>query len=289
MAPLDRRRLDRRLGGRLARGQLGQGRLEALAERVGVAAAQGHGGVVARVVGGVEAPDVVERDRLEALDGAGDGMAVRRALVDERGERRLAEVLVGGVAQRVLEVVLEVGLEALEVVFVEGRLEVGVGQQIEEEVDVVEVGAAGERGHLLVHRDGVARGDRVELLQDLLVAVLLCGAVGDQGARQVGQTLLARRIVLRADPEPDHERHRRIVRHSELDGRGRRLVGRRRTRHEREAGDDQSAGGRQRMPKLFILLAHRRHQLAPFSTATVRRSVTKYSSTAASTSSGAIF
>ena len=124
-------------------------------------------------------------------------MLVRRAFVGHPEQQLLAQLLVARVAASALEEVQPLRLDAIEVRFAERRREERVLEQRVERVEVVAVDAAGEVGHLLVHRRAVSRGHRIQLLEDRLERVLLGRAAGHQARRQRRQPFLAL-----SDPPP---------------------------------------------------------------------------------------
>ena len=67
------------------------------------------------VVAPIERPNILQRDRLQALHRADRRMRIRRAGEDKFIQRRLAQLLVGGKPQRVFEVVDGVAADALKV------------------------------------------------------------------------------------------------------------------------------------------------------------------------------
>ena len=109
---------------------------------------------------------------------------IRRAAEDGLVQRRLAELLVGRVAQRVLDGVDRVAAHALEVVLVERGLQEGVGEQLEVGVEIVAVHAARQRAALEVDAHVVARGERVERRQDLVERARLGRRVDEHLARR---------------------------------------------------------------------------------------------------------
>ena len=211
LSALDRRRLGL---GRRRRGTFGKSlerALEARHQGVVEPSAQRHHRVVAGVPGSVELLDVIDGDRLQTLHRPLGWVGVAGASVDGVLERRLAELLVGGVAQRVLEEVDGVALDPFEIRIVESRQQIGIGEERVIRLEVVPVGSAAHRGHFLVHADAVRRGQGVEFLEDLLVGVRGGRALGDETADQPCQAFLARRIVLGADLEPHREAQGRVV------------------------------------------------------------------------------
>ncbi len=197
--------LGRRRHGHLALGQGVEVLPHPLHEAAGVAAADAHHDGVPHVVVPVELADVVQRDGLDGLDVAFLGVLVRRALVRHPEEQLLGELLVPVVAPAPLELVHGLGLDPLEVLRVERRLQDRVPEQLVVRLQVVPVDATREGRHLLVDGVSVAGRHRVQLLQDLLVGVRGGRAVGQHGRREGGESFLPIRVVLRPDLHPDVE------------------------------------------------------------------------------------
>ena len=116
-------------------------------------------------------------------------MRVARAAQRELLEGRLAELLVGRIAQRVLEVVDRVALYTLEVRGRERRMQERVGVELEVRVHVVAMRAPRERRALAVDAHAVARGERVERREDRVERALLGRGVGEHRAREIRRDL----------------------------------------------------------------------------------------------------
>jgi hypothetical protein len=132
-------------------------------------------------------------------------------------QRSLAELFVRGIAQRVLDRVDRVALDALEVVLFELGLQERVRVELEVIVEIVAMHAASQRAALEVDAHVVAGGERVERRQDLVERACLGRGVGEHLARQEREPFLAGRVVLRADGELQRERDRGIGRYVEQD------------------------------------------------------------------------
>jgi len=128
-----------------------------------------------------------------------------------------AELLVGRIAQRVLDRIDRVALYALEVVLVELRLQERLGEKLEVGVEVVEMDAARQRAALEVDAHLVARGERIQSSEDLVERARLGGRVGEHLAGQEGEAFLAGRVILRADGKLQRERDRGIGRDVQQD------------------------------------------------------------------------
>ena len=178
-----------------------------------VSAAQAQDHVVAGVMLAVEAPHVVERYAAQALDPSGGDVSVRRAGKNRLVQHRLGEFLVAGVAEPVFQVVDCSAPDPIEVLLAEGRHEDGLHQERIIFAQVVLVDAAGDDGHFHRGRGGIAAGQRKQAVENGLIAVLLGGGLGEHGGSHRGQPLLARRVVLRADLEPEAEGNRWVGGH----------------------------------------------------------------------------
>ena len=106
-----------------------------------VTAAQSDDDVVSRVVRPIEVPDIVQRDRLDRLHGAGGQVAVGRAGEDLLVQHRLAQLFVAGIAEHVLQVVQHVALQAVEILLLEGRRQRRLDEQRVVVLQVVPVDA----------------------------------------------------------------------------------------------------------------------------------------------------
>ena len=186
------------------------GRFELCDDRRVEAPADTYSHVRAREMAAIERAHVVERDRPQARDGAFAQVRVGRAAKHQVVQRRLAELLVGRVAQRVLDRVDRVAAHALEVVFVERRLQERVGIELEKRREVVAVHAARQRRPLDVDTHAVARRERVQSREDLVERTRLGRRVGEHLAGQEGEALLAGRVVLRPHGKLDGQRDRRV-------------------------------------------------------------------------------
>ena len=145
-------------------------------------------------------------------------MRVARAAKHEVVQRRLAELLVRRVAQRVLDRIDGVAAHALEVVLVECGFQECVGEQLEERLEIVAVHAARQRRALDVDPHVVARRERVERREDLVERAGL-GAPRRRASRRsgtrglpcrAGRSASRRRIAARTRSwdRPGRQQHR---------------------------------------------------------------------------------
>jgi hypothetical protein len=202
------------------------------------------------VILAVELLHVVQRDALQALDGADRGMAVGVPLEDLLLEQLEAERFVVA-AQRAAERGGELVLVALEVL---GR-EAGLEQRLLEERRVagqrVPMDGAADGRHLAVGVGLDPRGHRIEGLDQVGVGAFLRPRVADHQRRQRRQTLFAGGVVDRADVELEADRHQRragVGERHHLDGGGGGL-GPRGGRQRQQA--EQGGGSEARPRELF--------------------------------------
>ena len=117
-------------------------------QRGRVAATEADDDIVPRVVRGVEGLHVLDRDAFQGGDGAGAEVAVARAGENFIGEDGLAEFLVAGEAELILDEIERAAAQAVEVCLVEGGREQRVAQERVEVGEVVDMRAPGDDGHL---------------------------------------------------------------------------------------------------------------------------------------------
>ena len=230
-------------------------------QRGRVAATEADDDIVPRVVRGVEGLHVVDRDTFQSGDGAGAEVAVARAGENFIGEDGLAEFLVAGEAELILDEIERAAAQAVEVCLVEGGREQRVAQERVEVGEVVDMRAPGDDGHLHRRRRAVGRCEGKELIENLVVAPFLCGGLGEHRRGEGGETLLTGGIVLGTDLEPEAEGNGRVFGDGE-ENRGRCIArdgGEERQGHE--GGEEEQAAA---------------HDWPPFNTITLRRSGTKY-------------
>ena len=144
---------------------------------------------------------IVQRDGVEAGDGAERDVAVRRAAEDVGLQPLLAELLFVVRPQILDERVQLRLLQALEVVFAEARIQELRQDGPEEPRPVVAVDDAGERGHLLVGASGERAGHRVQRGVDLIDGHRPRAGLRDHRGGERGQPLLPGGIVRGSDRE----------------------------------------------------------------------------------------
>ena len=161
--------------------------------------------VIPREIRSVEFFDMIEGDRLDALDKADFGMGVRRTFEDHLVKRLLAEGFVVRVSERFLDKIQSIALDAIEVLLLERGVQDCLREELKIIFQIVLVNASADDGHFLVHRAVVTGRHRVQFFQDFVIAVLLRTPVGQHEGGQGSQSFLSRGIVLGSNLEPDAE------------------------------------------------------------------------------------
>lgn len=190
-------------------------------ELLGIPAGQPDQQVGLRVVLLIERLHVIQRQLLQCAEGAGVGVTVRvLCRVDHVVEHFFAQFFVVIGAQRHLQVVDLVRLDALEVFFAETGIEQHVPDQTVVLGQVVNVGGAAEDGHFLVHLRPEIRRHWVHGFPDFGCRQSARAPFRQHGSGQCCQAFLTLGIGRRPGGKQDVKRDQRGMRgHQQLFGR----------------------------------------------------------------------